>query len=1053
MKHAHNRLSRAVGGLLAVAGTLVTATAQNLEPVPQEQVAQISALIGAQLTAKPAKKRNVLVFWRCEGFVHGKALEYGNAALALAAEKTQAFKADFSNDYESLTPANLAKYDALVLNNTTGLKTQENRFIEPALVAFVRSGKGLAVIHAGADNFGKAGQACEMVGGHFWGHPWGGGGTWAFKLDEPAHPLNQAFGGKGFTFGDEIYQQESPFYNRAKLRVLVSLDLADKTTAEAKDQRREDKDYAVSWVRPYGKGRVFYTSFGHDQRAFLNKAVLAHILDGLQYALGDLKADDTPAGLSAAELNRVKTATDANANEVFGYLQDIATHTYAAKVDAANKAKLEALLKDSATTPFGKKTILRVLQSSFDGTQDLGPVAACLQIPETRDWASSLLAGTPGKAADKALVQALAAADAPLRCTLLNAAAIRRSAAAVTPYLADKDPSVATAALAALGRIGTEDAAQALAKPAAANLEETRLTALAACIGTLAYDGQSKAAARAAKPVFADTAKPSALRAAAARALLLADVDFFMTGLKDADPMVRQTVIRAAAEVPVKTLAAALKSATPGDQAALIAKLAARDAKACAPAVAESLKSEQDPVVCAALRALVKIGGAGQVPAMFALTAREGAVGQTATESLTDMRDPAAGKELLALAAKDPAQQTKALGILGERTEAALIPQFEPFLKSDSADIRKETWKALGKQDANAFFAQGVAWLPLVKDAEINQAEAALRASAKSAEPAARTAALVSAWKSATTSSKKVLAGLMANFADPAFIAPLSGALSDADIGLREAALNALADWPTLDTFAALKDAVGTQTDAGLKTMALRGALKVAAANAGADTRARFLELFKLAPDEKGRMTVADALFKSDGLELFTSLQGLFSDPACGAFAKKTYVAFFEQKVKQQAGLPSREIAPSKWKASASHAGNDAGRAFDRDAGSRWSSNHSSEKGMWFSLDLGENTYVSEAVLDTEKSGSDTPNGYEVFTSGDGKTWAGPVAQGDGSSKKKTVIPLAVQARHLKFVTTGGRPGLHWSIHEIYVKAGLDQTKIDAISKIADSAR
>ena len=1053
MKQTHSRVLRAAVGLLAVGGVLVTATAQNLEPVPQEQSDQLNALIGTQLTAKPAKARSVLVFWRCEGFVHGKALEYANKALELAAAKTKAFRVDFSNDYEALKPANLAKYDALVLNNTTGLKTQENRFIEPAIIDFVRSGKGLAVIHAGADNFNTAQQACEMIGGHFWGHPWGSGGTWAFKLDDPSHPLNQAFGGKGFTAGDEIYQQESPFYNRAKLHVLVSLDFADKATAETQSQRREDKDYAVSWVRPYGKGRVFYTSFAHDQRAFLNKAVLTHILDGVQYTLGDLKADDTPAGLSSSDLNRVKSATEANEKEIFGYLQDIATHTYSAKVDVSNKAKIEALLKEAGTTPFGKKAVLRVLLTSFGGTQELAPVVACLKTPETRDWAATLLAGTPGAAADKALAQALTGADTELRCTLINALAIRKNSTAVSPYAADKDSVVATAALAALGRIGDVEALKALAKPAAANVEDTRLTALAACIGTLHYDGKTKDAARAAKPLYANAAMTPAIRAAAARALLLADDDFFATGIKDTCPMVRQTVICSADGVRVAALAAALKGATAEDQAALIAKLAARNAKACTPAVAELLKSDQDTVVCAALRALVKLGGAEQVPAIFALTSHEGIIGQTAAEALNDLRDPATGKALIAIAAKDPALQMRVLNILGERTEAALIPQFETFLKSDNADVRKETWKALGKQDTEVLFKQAIAWLPLVKDAELNQAEAAIRAGAKNTEPATRATGLAAAWKTAGVPAKKVVAGLMASYADASFIALLTAALTDADKSLREAALDALADWPTTDTYAVLKDAITSQTDAGLKTLALRGALKVAAVNAGPDTRARSIELFKLASDEKSRMTVADGMFKRDGLELFTTLQGLFIDPGCGTQAKKTYVTFFEQKVKQQVGVPSREIDTAKWKASASHAGNEAGRAIDRNPGTRWSSNSASVKGMWFTLDLGESTYVAEVVLDTEQSGNDTPNGYEVFTSNDGKEWTGPVAKGDGNSNKKTVVPLAVQARHLKFVTTGGRPGLHWSIHEIHVKAGLDQSKIDEIRKVADSVR
>ncbi len=1043
-------LTRSAVGLLAV-GLACRAAAQNLTPVPQDKADQMAALIGDRLTARPAKARRVLVFWRCEGFVHGKALEYGNKAFELAAAQTKAFTVDLSNDYEALKPESLARYDAVVLNNTTGLKTQENRFLEPGLVAFVRSGKGLAVIHAGADNFNKAEQAAEMVGGRFWGHPWGGGGTWAFKLDEPGHPLNAAFGGKGLSAGDEIYQQQSPFYNRAKLRVLVSLDFADKATAEAQGQRRADGDYAVSWIRPYGKGRVFYTSFGHDDRTFLDKARLTHIFDGVQYALGDLKADDTPSGLSAADLARVKAATDLTVNEAFALLQDTFAHTGHAATDAANRAKVEALLSDPAATPYGKQAALRALLAV--GVKNLPPVSACLAAPETRDWAAALLAGAPGPAADQALARALASADAPLRATLLGAAAIRRQAALAAPYAADKDPAVAAAALAALGRIGTEEALAALAKPAAPALEGVRQTALAACLGTLAESGSTKAAARAAKPLFADPKAPPALRAACARALLLADASFFAAGLKDASPMVRQTLIRSADGVAPKALAAALKDAAPADQAALVAKLAARDARACAPDVAALLGSEHEPVVVEALRALATLGTADTVPALLALAARDGAVGEAARNALTDFRAPGAGEALVALALKEPAQQTRVLALLGERAEAALLPKLEPFLKAESADVRKEAWKAFGKAADERAFAQGLAWLPLAQEPELNQAEAAVRAISKNVEPAARAAALLAAWPQAPTAARRVLAGLMVASAEPAFIAPLAGALADADRGLRETALRALADWPTLEPFVVLKGAVASQTDAGLKNTALRGAVKLATANAGAETRARLVELFKAAPDDRGRTSVADALFRSEGLELFAVLQGLFADPACGADAKRTYVAFFDTKIKGQATAAAAEIDPKKWKVNASHAGNDAGRAIDRNPDSRWSSNRGSEKGMWFTLDLGENTFVSEIVLDTEKSGGDTPNGYEVFTSGDGKSWAGPVAQGDGSSRGKTVIPLAAQTRHLKFVTTGGRPGLHWSIHEITAKAGLDQKKVDAIGQVANSVR
>jgi len=64
----------------------VTAEAQALKPVPLDDAAKMGGLIGDRLTARPAKPRKVLVFWRCEGFVHGEAIEYGNKALELAAQ-------------------------------------------------------------------------------------------------------------------------------------------------------------------------------------------------------------------------------------------------------------------------------------------------------------------------------------------------------------------------------------------------------------------------------------------------------------------------------------------------------------------------------------------------------------------------------------------------------------------------------------------------------------------------------------------------------------------------------------------------------------------------------------------------------------------------------------------------------------------------------------------------------------------------------------------------------------------------------------------------------
>jgi type 1 glutamine amidotransferase len=79
--------------------------------------------------------------------------------------------------------------------------------------------------------------------------------------------------------------------------VLLRID-AEKSTPPRRvhPARKEDMDFPMSWIRRHGKGRVFYTGLGHGAEVFGNAQMLQHILAGIQYALGDLAADDTPDG-------------------------------------------------------------------------------------------------------------------------------------------------------------------------------------------------------------------------------------------------------------------------------------------------------------------------------------------------------------------------------------------------------------------------------------------------------------------------------------------------------------------------------------------------------------------------------------------------------------------------------------------------------------------------------------------------------------------------------------------------------------------------------------
>ena len=280
-------------GLLGWLGLSVSYAAQPMPELSAETLKKIEEALPAKATAKPKKPRKLLVCWRCEGFFHGGGIAAGTKAIALMGQKTGAYATEVSADYAAFDAANLAQYDAVVLNNTTRLALPDDAK-KQALLDFVKGGKGLIGIHSATDNFYDAPAAAQMIGGTFNGHPWGGGGTWAFKNEEPDHVLNRAFAGKGFKLKDEVYQFKAP-YSREQQRVLLALDLSDPVTAEpAKGGARADQDYAVAWIKKFGSGRVFYCALGHDANVFQEPAILQFYLDGIQYALGDLKADATP---------------------------------------------------------------------------------------------------------------------------------------------------------------------------------------------------------------------------------------------------------------------------------------------------------------------------------------------------------------------------------------------------------------------------------------------------------------------------------------------------------------------------------------------------------------------------------------------------------------------------------------------------------------------------------------------------------------------------------------------------------------------------------------
>jgi type 1 glutamine amidotransferase len=169
------------------------------------------------------------------------------------------------------------------------------------LSRYVREGGGLAGHHGAGRASSDWPEMAEILGARAGAHAIPDEKV-TVKLDDPKSPINAVFGGRPFEITDEFFRPAAP-YSREKLHVLLSFDVEKTEMDQSRDCAvcaREDNDYAISWIHNYGKGRVFYSTLGHNPGAFWNSRILEHFLAGIQFILGDLKADTTPSARLAA---------------------------------------------------------------------------------------------------------------------------------------------------------------------------------------------------------------------------------------------------------------------------------------------------------------------------------------------------------------------------------------------------------------------------------------------------------------------------------------------------------------------------------------------------------------------------------------------------------------------------------------------------------------------------------------------------------------------------------------------------------------------------------
>jgi type 1 glutamine amidotransferase len=263
----------------------------------------------SQAPAPPAGAGKKLLFLTHAGFYKHPSLgpaekavtELGKAG-GFAVTTVEGYKYDADKlDFSFLTPAYLNQFDGIMMMTNGNLPFTIAQ--KEMLLDFIRSGKGFVGTHCSSLTFYDYPQFGEMLGAYFLR-----GATISnrrkvvvLKVEDQKHPATRMLGpswpvaDEFYTFGrpdvpgedvDSLFKNKIPIaFSRQRHHVLLSVD-TDRTDL-TDTQFKKGGDYPQAWWRDYGKGRSFYTSFGHREDIWsVDPVFQAHLTGGIRWALG-----------------------------------------------------------------------------------------------------------------------------------------------------------------------------------------------------------------------------------------------------------------------------------------------------------------------------------------------------------------------------------------------------------------------------------------------------------------------------------------------------------------------------------------------------------------------------------------------------------------------------------------------------------------------------------------------------------------------------------------------------------------------------------------------
>jgi glucose/arabinose dehydrogenase len=246
-------------------------------------LAVLASVLGSVTPASAAAARyRVLVFSKVTNVNHD-SIPAGVAAIEkLGAEHD--FEVEATDDAGAFTDENLARFQAIVFNNTNSTpETGDllNADQRAALQKFIRAGGGWIGLHSAAASERDWPWYEGLVGAISEQHA--EIQTGRVKVLDHAHPSTKHL--------PDLWERTEEWYNwrtnpTGKVHTLTQVKLRDGING-----LDEGVDHPSSWCQKYDGGRSWYTGLGHASSTYSDPQFLTHVLGGIEWAAGAAPGD------------------------------------------------------------------------------------------------------------------------------------------------------------------------------------------------------------------------------------------------------------------------------------------------------------------------------------------------------------------------------------------------------------------------------------------------------------------------------------------------------------------------------------------------------------------------------------------------------------------------------------------------------------------------------------------------------------------------------------------------------------------------------------------